>query len=58
MRIKDVIEKLSKYDQNLELVVDVDGEFFSPNFKRDIVPFKHAFNGVAYKDEAIVLSNQ
>ena len=57
MQIKDVIEKLSQYDENLEVVVGVDGDFFSPNFKRDIVSFKHKFNGVSYKDEAIVLSN-
>ncbi|SDH33055.1 hypothetical protein SAMN05421493_101326 [Pseudobutyrivibrio sp. 49] len=58
MRIRDVIENLSQYDQDLEVVVGVDGDFFSPNFKRDIVLFKHAFNGVAYKDEAVILSNQ
>ncbi len=57
MRIKDVIEKLSKYDPDIEVVVGVDGDFFSPNFKRDIVSYKHNYNGVSYKDEAIVLSN-
>ena len=57
MRIKDVIEKLSQYDQDLELVIGVEGDFYSPKLKRDIVPFKHAYNGVAYKDEAVVLTN-
>ena len=57
MKIKDVIENLSKYDQNLELVIDVEGEFFSPKLKRDIVPFKHHYNGVMYKDEAVILTN-
>lgn len=57
MRIKDVIEKLSKYDPDTEVVVGVDGDFFSPNLKRDIVLYKHNYSGISYKDEAIVLSN-
>ena len=56
MRIKDLIEELSQYDQNIELVVNVDGEYVSPKMKRDCVMFKHHYNGVAYRDNAVVLS--
>ncbi|MBR5637309.1 MAG: hypothetical protein IKW81_10310 [Pseudobutyrivibrio sp.] len=57
MRIKDVIETLNQYDPNTELVINVEGEYISPEVKRDFVTFKHRYNGVLYKDEAVVLTN-
>ena len=56
MRIKDLIEELSQFDQETELVVNVGGEYVSPKMKRDCVMFKHNYNGVAYRDNAVVLS--
>ncbi len=57
MRIKDVIEKLSQYDSNTEIVINVDDHFVCPKIERTIVPYKHDYNGISYKDEAIVFSN-
>ncbi len=57
MRIKDFIETLSQYDPNIELVIDVEGKYITPKVKRDIVTFKHEYNGVLYKDEAVVLTD-
>ncbi len=58
MRISDVIEALSQYDPNTEIVIDVDGAFVSPKIKKQVVAFKHNYNGVFYKDDAVVLSNK
>lgn len=57
MRIKDIIAELGQYDENIELVIDVDGKCATPAFmKKDIVLFKHDYSGTLFTDEAIVLS--
>jgi hypothetical protein len=57
MRIKDIIAELSQYDENIELVVNVDGKCATPSsMKKDIVHFKHDYSGTVYTDEAVVLS--
>lgn len=58
MRIKDVIAELSQYDENIEIVINVDGKCQTPSMKKDIVHFRHDFTGTAYNDEAIVLSER
>lgn len=58
MRIKDFIETLQEYDQNIELVINVDGEFITPSINRKVVHFKHDYSGIAYKDDAIVLTKK
>ncbi len=57
MKIKDLVRTLDQFDPEMELVIDVDGEYVSPEVKRDIVAFRHKFNGVYYKDNAVVLFN-
>ncbi|MCR4830680.1 MAG: hypothetical protein K5883_04425 [Pseudobutyrivibrio sp.] len=49
---------LNQFDPNTELVIDVDGSFVSPIVKRDIVYYKHKYSGIAFTDEAIVLSEK
>ena len=57
MRIKDFIAELSQYDENIEIVLDVDGNCSTPSsVKKDVVHFKHDYSGTSYKDDAIVLS--
>lgn len=58
MKIKDLIEQLNQYDPEIEVVVNIDNSYISPKLTKDIVPFKHNFNGVFYKDDAIVLSER
>ena len=58
MRIRDFIEELNQYDQDIELVIDVDGTFVTPSVNREVVHFKHDFSGIAFKDEAIVLAKR
>lgn len=58
MRIKDFMDVLNQFDPNTELVIDVDGSFVSPIVQRDIVYYKHKYSGIAYTDEAIVLSKK
>lgn len=59
MRIKDVIAELSQYDENIELVINVDGKYATPSsMKKDIVHFKHDYSGTEFTDEAIVLSSR
>ena len=57
MKIKDLINTLNQFDPETELVIDINGEYISPKVKHDIVPFRHHYNGVFYKDDAVVLSN-
>ncbi len=56
MKIKDFIAELSKYNENIELVIDINGNYLVPSLKKDIVNFKHEVSGTSYIDEAIVLS--
>ena len=56
MKIKDFIEELSRFDQDIELVIDVDGDFITPSMSREVVHFKHDYSGTSFKDLAIVLS--
>ncbi|WP_155951050.1 hypothetical protein [Pseudobutyrivibrio sp. MD2005] len=56
MRIKDFIETLSQYDENIELVINVDGKFITPSVNREVVHFKHEYTGTSYKDSAVVLA--
>ncbi len=58
MTIKDFINVLSQYDPDTELVIKTEDAFVSPNIKREVVSFKHKYNGVYYKDNAIVLSEK
>lgn len=41
MKIKDLVRTLDQFDPEMELVIDVDGEYVSPEVKRDIVAFRH-----------------
>ncbi len=56
MRVKEFIETLEKFDENAELVIKVDGSYITPQMKEDIVHYQHDYNGVSYRDIAIVLS--
>lgn len=56
MRISDFIETLKQYDQDTELVIDVDGTYITPAVDRKIVHFKHEYSGTSFTDNAIVLS--
>lgn len=58
MKIKDVIKELNQFDQDIELVINVDGKFITPSINRDIVYYKHDFNGCSYTDEAIVMASR
>jgi 5,10-methylenetetrahydrofolate reductase len=57
MRIRDFINVLSEYDQDVELVINTKDGYFSPQITKEVVTYKHNYNGVTYKDDAIVLSN-
>ena len=56
MKIRDFIEELSRFDQDIELVIDVDGDFITPSMSREVVHFKHDYSGTSFRDLAIVLS--
>jgi len=56
MRIRDFIEHLSQYVQDIELVINVDDNFVTPSVNREIVYFKHDVSGISFNDNAIVLS--
>ena len=58
MRIRDFIEELNQYDQDIELVIDVNGKFITPSVKKEVVHFKHDYSGSTYKDNAIVLGSR
>lgn len=58
MRIKDFIETLSQYDQDIELVINADGKFITPKLNKAVVCFKHDYSGMYFKDNAIILSEE
>ena len=55
MRIKDFIEKLNEYDENIEIVIKTSKGYSSPKVKKDIVKYKHDYSGTEFIDDAIVL---
>lgn len=55
MRIKDFIEKLNEYDENIEIVIKTSKGYSSPKVKKDIVKYKHEYSGTEFIDGAIVL---
>lgn len=58
MKIRDVIEELSQFDQDIELVIDVDGEYVTPSMNEIVVHFKHDYSGTSFKDAAVVLAKR
>lgn len=57
MKIKDFMKTLSSFDPEIELVIDVNGEFVTPSVQDKVVYFKHDYSGTTFKDEAVVLAN-
>lgn len=58
MRIKEFIETLNQYDPDIEIVIDVDGNYVTPILKKSVVNFKHDYSGMCFKDDAIILSEK
>ena len=58
MRIGDFIAYLNELDPNMELVINTGDKYVSPKIKKDVVTYKHGYNGVTYKDDAIVLADK
>lgn len=55
MKIKDFIEKLNEYDENIEIVIKTSKGYSTPKVKKDIVKYKHDYSGIEFIDDAIVL---
>ncbi len=55
MRIKDFIEMLNEYDENIEIVIKTSKGYSSPKVKKDIVKYNHEYSGTEFIDDAIVL---
>ncbi len=55
MRIHELIEELEKYDDNIEVVIESNKEYVAPVLKKEVVKYRHSYNGVEYIDDAIIL---
>lgn len=55
MKVKNIIDMLSKLDPEMEVVINDGDKFVTMEFEAKVVPYRHS-SGMYYKDEALVIS--